>query len=106
MKIHPYPPGPGSKYMLLTFHLLNKMLTSNECQSIHLVQIQKILQNYGKFEYQDTSTMPHRDNPYNYEQFVVPEWRDFCDLTNRPGGPRGILKQYRAVEENKPSHIR
>jgi hypothetical protein len=79
-----------TQQLLLTSDLLNKMLTSNECQSIHLVQIQKILQNYGKFEYQDISTMPHRDNPYNYQQFVVPEWRDFCDLTNRPGGLRSL----------------
>ena len=79
-----------TQQLLLTSDLLNKMLTSNECQSIHLVQIHKILQNYGKFEYQDTSTMPHRDNPYNYQQFVVPEWRDFCDLTNRPGGLRSL----------------
>ena len=60
---------------------------------------------YGKFEHQDTSTLPHRDNTYNYEQFVLPEWRDFCDLTNRTGGPRCLLKQYRQVEENKLSHI-
>jgi hypothetical protein len=36
---------------------------------------------YGKFKHQDTSTQPHRDNTYNYEQFVLPEWREFCDLT-------------------------
>ena len=60
---------------------------------------------YGKFEHMDTGTMSHRDDTYNYEQFVNPNWREFCDLTNRPGGPRGLLKNYRVVEENKPSHI-
>jgi hypothetical protein len=53
---------------------------------------------YGKFEQVDTSTQAHGDNTYNYEQFVLPEWRDFCELTNRPVGPRGLLKNYRQVE--------
>jgi hypothetical protein len=60
---------------------------------------------YGKFEHVDTSTIAHRDDTYNYEQFVNPNWREFCYLTNRPGGPRGLLKSYRLVEETKPSHI-
>jgi hypothetical protein len=57
---------------------------------------------YGKFEHQDTSTMAHRDDTYNYEQFVNPNWREFCDLTNRPGGPRGLLKNYRVVNQQEP----
>jgi hypothetical protein len=36
---------------------------------------------YGKFEHIDTDNMPHRDGTYNYEQFILPSWKDFCDLT-------------------------
>jgi hypothetical protein len=60
---------------------------------------------YGKFEHMDTGTMAHRDDTYNYEQFVNPNWREFCDLTNRPGGPRGLLKNYRIVQELSQDHI-
>ena len=60
---------------------------------------------YGKFQHQDNGTISHRDNTYNYDQLVNLDWRHFCDLTNRVGGPRSLLKNYRVIEENKPSHI-
>ena len=60
---------------------------------------------YGKFQHQDNGTISHRDNTYNYDQLTNLDWRQFCDLTNRVGGPRGLIKGYKPVEENKPSHI-
>ncbi len=48
--------------------------------------------------------MPHRDGSYNYEQFILPSWRDFCDLTSRPGGPVGRTN-YQIKQESDHSHI-
>jgi hypothetical protein len=59
---------------------------------------------YGKFEHIDTGTLPHRDDSYSYDQFVLPSWKDFCDLTNRPGGPVGWTN-YKVVQEPDHSHI-
>lgn len=59
---------------------------------------------YGKFEHVDTGNMPHRDGSYDYEQFVLPSWKDFCDLTNRPGGPIGRTN-YQVKQEPDHSHI-
>jgi hypothetical protein len=60
---------------------------------------------YGKFEHWETSTLTHTNNTYSYEQFIIQEWREFCDLSNRTWCPRGLLKNYRLGEENKPSHM-
>jgi hypothetical protein len=48
--------------------------------------------------------MPHRDGSYNYEQFILPSWRDFCDLTSGPGGPVGMTN-YKIKQEPDHSHI-
>ena len=54
--------------------------------------------------------MSSRDNTYSYEQFILPSWHDFCELTRRPGGPRAAKLQFKnykqvAVEEQKLDHI-
>ena len=60
---------------------------------------------YGKFQHEDNGTRSHRDDTYSLEQLRDLDWRQFCDLTNRPGGPRGLLKQYREIDPQPLSHI-
>ena len=59
---------------------------------------------YGKFEHEDTAQVSHRDNTFNYDQLKNTSWREFCDLSSRPGGPRN-KKQYREVEPNPLQHM-
>jgi hypothetical protein len=59
---------------------------------------------YGKCEHIDTGNMPYRDGTYNYEQFILRSWKDFCNLTSRPGGPIGRTN-YQIKQEPNHSHI-
>ena len=57
---------------------------------------------YGKFTNTDTGTYSHDDDTYSYSQFCTSEWRDFCDLSSRQGGPRAKTNaKYRVVAENE-----
>ena len=43
---------------------------------------------YGKFD-RVLGVQSFRCGDYNYEQFIVPEWKRFVELALRKGGPTG-----------------
>ena len=90
----PFTKENVDKYLMLEYHLVQTPIISHPNQ----------VKYYGKFEHVDTGNMPHRDGSYDYEQFVLPSWKDFCDLTNRPGGPIGRTN-YQVKQEPDHSHI-
>ena len=61
---------------------------------------------YGKFTNEDTGTVSHDDDTYSSEQFILPSWREFCDLDSRQGGPRAKSNaKYRAIVNGEEQKI-